>query len=209
MRVFSSYFALLSLRIRLHVWLPAVRFRPAMTYVTTIVARRDAITLTPAIINHIRNTLRGAPPVVLSPGEAADIPLSTPPGPELLEAALEGRPIDAITVKTRARQKALLLADMDSTIVTGETLDELAAFAGIGEQIAAITRRAMNGELDFKQALRERVAMLKGLNIDAMEKAWQRIQMTPGAQELVATMRARGALTALVSGGFSYFTGKV
>jgi phosphoserine phosphatase len=180
-----------------------------MNYVTTIVARRDAITLTPAIINHIRNTLRGAPPVVLSPGEAVDIPLSTPPGPELLEAALEGRPIDAITIKTRARQKALLLADMDSTIVTGETLDELAAFAGIGEPIAAITRRAMNGELDFKAALRERVSMLKGLKIDALEKAWERIHVTPGAQELVATMRARGALTALVSGGFSFFTGKV
>ncbi|MFL5288467.1 MAG: phosphoserine phosphatase SerB [Rhodopila sp.] len=180
-----------------------------MNYVTTIVARRDAITLTPAIVNHIRNTLHGAPPVVLSPGEAVDIPLSTPPGPEQLEAALEGRPIDAITVKTRARRKALLLADMDSTIVTGETLDELADFAGVGEQIAAITRRAMNGELDFKQALRERVSMLKGLKIDALEKAWTRVQMTPGARELVATMRARGALTVLVSGGFSFFTGRV
>jgi len=180
-----------------------------MNYVTTIVARRDAITLTPAIINHIRNTLRGAPPVVLSPGEAVDIPLSTPPGPELLEAALEGRPIDAITVKTRARRKALLLADMDSTIVTGETLDELADFAGIGEQIAAITQRAMNGELDFKQALRERVSMLKGLKVDALEKAWDRVRMTPGARELVAAMRARGALTVLVSGGFSFFTDRV
>jgi phosphoserine phosphatase len=98
---------------------------------------------------------------------------------------------------------------MDSTIVTGETLDELAALAGVGEKIAAITRRAMNGELDFKEALRERVSMLKGLKIDALEKAWERIQVTPGAQELVATMRARGALTALVSGGFSCFTDKV
>jgi phosphoserine phosphatase len=180
-----------------------------MNYVTTIVARREAITLTPAIINHIRNTLRGAPPVILSPGEAVDIPLSTPPGPELLRAALEGQPIDAITVKTRARRKALLLADMDSTIVTGETLDELAGFAGIGETIAAITARAMRGELDFKEALRERVAMLKGLNLDALEKTWERIQLTPGARELVATMRAKGALTALISGGFSFFTGKV
>jgi phosphoserine phosphatase len=180
-----------------------------MNYVTTIVARREAITLTPAIINHIRNALRGAPPVILSPGEAVDIPLSTPPGPELLVAALEGKPIDAITVKTRARRKALLLADMDSTIVTGETLDELAHFAGIGETIAAITARAMRGELDFKQALRERVAMLKGLNLDALEKTWARIQLTQGARELVATMRAKGALTALISGGFSFFTGRV
>jgi phosphoserine phosphatase len=180
-----------------------------MNYVTTIVARRDAITLTPAIINQIRNTLRGAPPVILSPGEAVDIPLSTPPSPELLLAALEGRPIDAITVKTRARRKALLVADMDSTIVTGETLDELAGFAGLGEKIAAITARAMHGELDFKDALRERVGMLKGLNLDALERTWERIELTAGARELVATMRAKGALTALISGGFSFFTGKV
>ncbi len=195
--------------IHLHVRRPAVRFRAAMNYVTTIVARRDAITLTPAIINQIRNALRGAPPVILSPGEAVDIPLSTPPTPELLRAALEGRPIDAITVKTRARRKALLVADMDSTIVTGETLDELAGFAGIGEKIAAITARAMRGELDFKEALRERVSMLKGLNLDALERTWARIELTPGARELVATMRAKGALTALISGGFSFFTGKV
>ena len=127
----------------------------------------------------------------------------------MLRAALEGRPIDAITVKTRARRKALLVADMDSTIVTGETLDELAGFAGIGEKIAAITTRAMRGELDFKEALRERVSMLKGLNLDALEKTWERVHLTRGARELVATMRAKGALTALVSGGFSFFTGKV
>ena len=180
-----------------------------MNFVTTIVARRDAISLTPALINHIRNTLHGAPPVVLAEAEAIDIPLSTPPSPALLHAALDGKPIDTITVKSRGRRKALLLADMDSTIVTGETLDELASFAGIGERIAAITQRAMNGELDFKEALRERVAMLKGLNLDALEKAWQRMRLTPGAQALVATMRARGALTALVSGGFAFFTGKV
>src|SRR5271166_604182 len=180
-----------------------------MNYVTTIVARRDAITLTPAAINQIRNTLHGAPPVILSPGEAIDIPVSAPPGPDLLLAALEGRPIDAITVKTRARRKAVLVADMDSTIVSGETLDELAGFAGVGEKIAAITRRTMQGELDFKDALRERVAMLKGLNLGALEKTWERVQLTPGARELVATMRAKGALTALVSGGFTFFTGKV
>jgi phosphoserine phosphatase len=180
-----------------------------MNYVTTIVARRDAITLTPAIVNHIRNTLHGAPPVVLSPGEAVDIPMSAPPGAEMLLAAIEGRPIDAMTVKTRARRKALLIADMDSTMIEGETLDELAAFAGIGERIAAITARAMNGELDFKDALRERVGMLRGLKLDALEQTWQRVRFTPGARELVATMKAKGALTALVSGGFTFFTGKV
>ncbi len=180
-----------------------------MTNILTIVARREATTLTPALLNQIRNTVRGAPPVVLSPGEAADIPLSIPLDQAALTAALDGKPVDAIVTKARGRRKALLIADMDSTIVQGETLDDLAGFAGIGEKIAAITRRAMNGELDFKAALRERVAMLRGLDLGALEQTWQRTRLTPGARELVATMRARGALTALVSGGFTFFTGKV
>ncbi len=180
-----------------------------MTEILTVVAQREAITLTPAMLNQIRNAVRGAPPVILSQGEAADIPLSVPLDQVALRAALDGKPIDAILTKSRGRRKALLLADMDSTIVEGETLDELAGFAGVGDNIAAITRRAMNGELDFKAAVRERVAMLKGLDLDALEKTWQRVRLTSGARELVATMRARGALTALVSGGFSFFTGKV
>jgi phosphoserine phosphatase len=180
-----------------------------MQYILTVVAQREATTLTPAMLNQIRNAVRGAPPVVLSPGEAADIPLSVPLDPIALRAAIEGKPIDAIVTKARGRRKALLIADMDSTIIQGETLDELAGFAGIGDKIAAITRRAMNGELDFKAALRERVAMLKGLDIGALEKTWQQVRLTPGARELVATMRAKGALTALVSGGFTFFTGKV
>jgi phosphoserine phosphatase len=180
-----------------------------MSEILTIVARREATTLTPAILNRVRNAVRGTAPVVLSPGEAADIPLSVPLDHAALGDALEGKPIDAIVTKSRGRRKALLLADMDSTIVQGETLDELAGFAGIGEKIAAITRQAMSGELDFKAALRERVAMLKGLDLEALEKTWRQVRLTPGARELVATMRARGALTALVSGGFTFFTGKV
>jgi len=180
-----------------------------MTSILTVVAQREATSLTPALLNQIRNAVRGAPPVVLSPGEAADIPLSVPLDPVALHAAIDGQPIDAIVTKARGRRKAVLIADMDSTIVTGETLDELAGFAGIGDKIAAITRRAMNGELDFKAALRERVAMLKGLDLGALEKTWEQVRLTPGARELVATMRARGALTALVSGGFTFFTGKV
>lgn len=90
-----------------------------MTLIATIVARRDAVTLTPAILNHIRNTLRGAPPVVLSPGEAADIPVSHVPTSDMIAAALEGHPIDLILTKPRARRKALLIADMDSTMIQG------------------------------------------------------------------------------------------
>lgn len=180
-----------------------------MPFILTVVADQKAVSLTPARLNHIRNTVRGAPPTVLSDGEAADIPVATAPDPAILAAALEGAPIDAILTKPRGRRKALLIADMDSTIITGETLDELAGYAGIGERIAAITRRAMNGELDFKAALRERVAMLKGLDLGALEQTWQRVRFTPGAQELVATMRAHGAMTALVSGGFTFFTSRV
>ena len=180
-----------------------------MTFILTVVAQREATSLTPAMLNQIRNAVRGAPPVVLSPGEAADIPLSVALDQIALRAAIDGKPIDAIVTKARGRRKALLIADMDSTIIQGETLDELAVFAGAGAKIAAITKRAMNGELDFKAALRERVAMLKGLDIGALEQTWQQVRLTPGARELVATMRANGALTALVSGGFTFFTGKV
>ncbi len=180
-----------------------------MTDILTVVADRAATSLTPSLLNHIRNAVRGAPPTVLSAGEAADIPLSASLDHAALRSALAGQPIDAIVTKARGRRKAVLIADMDSTIVTGETLDELAEIAGIGAEIAAITRRAMNGELDFKAALRERVARLKGLQLDALEQAWGQVRLTPGAKELVATMRAKGALTALVSGGFTFFTSRV
>ena len=148
-------------------------------------------------------------PDILAPGEAADIALPAAPDMAAVRAALDGAAIDAIATPAEGRRKRLLIADMDSTIVTGETLDELADFAGLKDRIAAITARAMNGELDFKAALRERVAMLKGLPVDALERTWQRVRLTPGARELVATMRAHGAYTALVSGGFTFFTSRV
>jgi len=128
---------------------------------------------------------------------------------DAVRAALDGAAIDAIATEAENRRKRLLVADMDSTIVTGETLDELADFAGLKPRIAAITARAMNGELDFKAALRERVAMLRGLPVDALERTWERVCLTPGARELVATMRAHGAFTALVSVGFTFFTARV
>jgi phosphoserine phosphatase len=180
-----------------------------LSHVLTLVAARAATSLTPGLIEQVREAVSGGAPQILSPGEAVEIRLPAAPDPTLLHTALGGQPIDAITVKARGRRKALLLADMDSTIVTGETLDELAAFAGVGDRIAAITRQAMNGELNFRDAVRERVAMLRGLRLDALEKTWQRVRLTPGARELVATMRAHGALTALISGGFSFFAGRV
>src|SRR5580704_5717866 len=181
----------------------------AVTHCLTLIAARDLTSLTPATIERVRSIADGGNVTILSAGEAASIECATTPDMDLVRAALEGAAIDALVTPAEGRRKRLLLADMDSTVVTGETLDELASFAGRGEKIAAITARAMNGELDFKDALRERVAMLKGLSVDALERTWQRVRLTPGALELVATMRAHGAYTALVSGGFTYFTSRV
>jgi phosphoserine phosphatase len=180
-----------------------------MAQILTLVADRAATSLTPAIVARAREAAGGAEPVTLSPGEAVDLKLADAADLDAVRAALGDAPIDAIATTTENRRKRLLVADMDSTIVTGETLDELADFAGLKQRIAAITARAMNGELDFKSALRERVAMLRGLSVEALEQTWQRVRLTPGAGELVATMRAHGAYAALVSGGFTFFTSRV
>jgi phosphoserine phosphatase len=180
-----------------------------VSHVLTLVADHSNAILTKAIIARVREAIGGGEPITLSPDEAADIPLAAALDMDAVHAALGTAAIDAIATPATDRRKRLLVADMDSTIVTGETLDELADFAGLKDRIAAITARAMNGELDFKAALRERVAMLRGLPVDALEKTWQRVRLTDGARELVATMRAHGAYTALVSGGFSFFTSRV
>jgi phosphoserine phosphatase len=180
-----------------------------MSHVLTLVVDRTSATLSDAIIARVGEVIQSRPAVLLSPGEAADLPCAAPPDMAAVAAVLEGMAVDAIPTRARGRRKGLLVADMDSTIVTTETLDELAAFAGLKERIAAITRRAMNGELDFPAALRERVAMLAGLPLTALEETWARTVLMPGARELVATMRAHNATTALVSGGFSYFTSRV
>ena len=116
---------------------------------------------------------------------------------------------DVVVQPRDGRRKALLIADMDATIVEGETLDELAAAAGIKDRIAAITARAMRGEIEFKAALRERVSMLEGLPVAALEATYRRIKLNPGAFALVRTMRAAGAFTVLISGGFRYFVSRI
>ena len=180
-----------------------------MSHILTLIAARAATTLDGATIARVRGALRGGEPAVLSPGEAVDIPVREPPDMAVVRAAIGKREIDAIAVKARGRRKGLLIADMDSTVITSETLDELADFAGLKEKISAITARAINNELNFEEALRERVGMLKGLGVDALEKTWERVVLTGGARELVATMRAHNAMTALVSGGFTFFTARV
>lgn len=104
------------------------------------------------------------------------------------------------------REKKLLVIDMDSTLVRSEGIDELAKEAGVGEAVAAITRRAMNGELDFVGALRERVGLLRGLPVDALERVAQRTELSPGADVLIEVLRRGGCAVAVVSGGFDYFT---
>ncbi len=126
------------------------------------------------------------------------------------EAALAGLPVDVCVQPAQGRRKRLLLADMDSTIIGCECLDELADFAGVKAQVSAITERAMRGEIGFEGALRERVAMLKGLPVSTLQACYdERVRLNPGAQTLLATMGAHGARCVLVSGGFEFFTSRV
>ena len=149
-----------------------------------------------------------AQPNWLSPGEAFEVPLF--PQHHAFLASLDGLAIDTVVLPAHNRRKKILLADMDSTMIQQECIDELGVVAGVGNQIKAITARAMRGEIDFEGALTERVALLKGLPesvcADVMAK---RISYMPGGKTLVHTMKAHGARTALVSGGFTAFTGPV
>lgn len=174
-----------------------------------MIADRRATTLSGAVIARVREATGAGPPTILSEGEAAELPCAGPPDSDAVRDALGGAAVDAIAMPAAGRRKRLLIADMDSTIVTAETLDELAAFAGLKDEVARITRAGMNGEIDFREGLRRRVAMLKGLPLSALDATWQQIRFTDGARALVASMRAQGAVTALISGGFTFFTGRV
>lgn len=175
-----------------------------MSYVLTFIANPEKQQITPGqILKHLPN----AKPVCLSEGEAYDVEISEVVNLNDLRSKFTHA--DIIFQNAQGRKKKLLIADMDSTIVTGETLDDLAEFAGLKEQVAEITTRAMNGEIPFREALRERVMMLKGLSESFLEEAMNLVHLTPGARELVATMKANGAYCALVSGGFTFFTSRV
>ena len=142
----------------------------------------------------------------LDEGHAADIRFAADPesARAALEAELDG--VDIFVQPQADREKKLLVADMDSTMITVECIDELADYAGIKPQIAEVTERAMRGELDFAAALDARVALLKGLEESAIDRCLaERVKIMPGAKALVQTMRARGATTILVSGGFTRF----
>lgn len=127
-----------------------------------------------------------------------------------LREALGGAPVDIIVQPAATRRKRLFLADMDSTMIGQECIDELAAYVGLKEKVSDITERAMRGELEFEPALRERVALLKGIALSVVDEIIAKsITLTPGGSALVRTMRANGGYTALVSGGFTVFTGPI
>ncbi|MEH2483089.1 phosphoserine phosphatase [Nitrobacteraceae bacterium AZCC 2146] len=155
-----------------------------------------------------------ATPHWLHEGIAADITFTSTDDiqaiADRLRAARGDRPIDIVVQPAANRRKKLFLADMDSTMIGQECIDELADFAGLKAHVAAITERAMRGEIEFEPALRERVALLKGLPVAIVDEVLAtRITLTPGGRELVQTMRAHGAYTCLVSGGFTLFSSKV
>lgn len=148
----------------------------------------------------------------LSPALAFDVPFRGD-GAKVEEAArqaAEGTSLDINIVSVRQRRKKLLVADMDSTIISCECLDEIADAVGLKAQVAAITERAMAGEIAFEPALKERVSLLKGLPVHRLARVYgERVRLNPGARALIATMKAHGAKTVLVSGGFTFFTSRV
>ncbi len=172
------------------------------------VAYREALLM----LGRVALSRKLPPPAVLSGWESAQWIYERVDGElrEEADAAVAELPVDWALVPVSARRKKLLIADMDSTIINVECLDELADFAGLKMEISAITERAMRGELEFERALRERVAKLKGLALDTLSKAYdERVRLNPGARTLVQTMSANGARCVLVSGGFSFFTSRV
>ena len=183
-------------------------------YVLTLIAssNRPALIDTVAPIATLRAQLNPVRAARLS-SHAIDFLLEYAPNPsqqQAIAAASESASIDAVLQPLEGRAKKLLVSDMDSTMIGQECIDELAGHIGLKEKVAAITSRAMNGELDFKAALRERVGLLQDLPESALEEVFAtRITPTPGAQTLIATLRHRGVYTVLVSGGFHYFTSRV
>ncbi|MBR9970115.1 phosphoserine phosphatase SerB [Magnetospirillum sulfuroxidans] len=187
-----------------------------MENVLTLIAGRDGF-LSEDKVADIRQGLKALGAHVgavkwLSPDRACDLPFGHL-APEQADAAARHRlgkaPVDVVAQGLEGRRKLLLVADMDSTMVVGETLDELAEYAGIKDRIAAITARAMNGEIGFEDALRQRIGLMAGLPETALEQTWAKTELMPGARTLVQTMKANGAYAVLVSGGFTYFTQRV
>jgi phosphoserine phosphatase len=185
-----------------------------MQNILTLITDPHNAVLTPRLVNAVRDALalaRGkvGPADWLDPGIACDIPFENVAPAEAMAAArtaLRATPVDLLVLSPENRRKKALIADMESTIIRNEMLDEIAFEAEIGEQVAEITRRAMNGELDFYDAIRERVGLLKGQPATLLDKVAEKIRLMPGAASLVRTLKEHGVYCALVSGGFDRYT---
>jgi phosphoserine phosphatase len=186
-----------------------------MSLVATLICNPADPALDSTIVDGARAVLASAGPAHwLFDEVAVDIPFESSEDigavTTRLRLARGDLPIDIVVQPRALRRKKLLLADMDSTMIGQECIDELADYAGLKPQVAGITERAMRGEIEFEPALRERVALLKGLPVSVVDDVLKkRITPTPGGRELVATMRAHGAYTCLISGGFTLFTNAI
>jgi phosphoserine phosphatase len=185
-----------------------------MALVATLIAHPSNPVLDGKLGEQAADAAKAAGLYWLADGIACDIAL--PDGADAkaaednLRAVIENLPIDLVVQKAETRRKKLLIADMDSTMIGQECIDELADVVGLKDKVSAITARAMNGEIAFEPALRERVALLKGLPITVVDEVIaKRITLTSGGPALIATMRAKGFHTALVSGGFTVFTSRI
>ena len=185
-----------------------------MAFVATLVANPSNPVLTPALAEKAADQVRASGLYWLADGIACDIALrddsDIAAARDKISATIGNAPVDFAIQDAETRRKKLLIADMDSTMIGQECIDELAAEVGLKDRVATITARAMNGEIAFEPALRERVALLKGLPVSVIDEVIaKRITLTPGGRELIATMKAKGFYTALVSGGFTVFTSRI
>ncbi len=187
-----------------------------MSHVASLISNPAKPAVTPAVIAAARALLPAVgPTVILAPRIAADIPFrlegdDTRTLAKAVREKLGKTAVDVVLHPIAHRRKKLFVADMDSTMIRQECVDELADYAGLKTHVAAITERAMRGEIEFPSSLRERVALLKGLPVGVIDEVLQkRIQLMPGARILVQTMRKNGAYTCLVSGGFTLFTHEI
>ncbi|MES5099684.1 phosphoserine phosphatase SerB [Agrobacterium sp. BA1120] len=185
-----------------------------MALVATLIANPSNPVLNSTIAESAAKALDASGLYWLADGIACDLVLrdgtDIAAAERVLRMAIVDRPIDIAIQDQDKRRKKILIADMDSTMIGQECIDELAAEVGLKDQVSTITARAMNGEIAFEPALRERVALLKGLPISVVNEVIEkRITLTPGGMELIATMKAKGHYTALVSGGFTVFTSRI
>jgi phosphoserine phosphatase len=187
-----------------------------MTFVVSLICAPDAAELTPALLERVNHGLEAAdaraqPLLWLDPERAAEIAFQGDDAAVLeeLRRRLVDMPIDVNVLGAAGRRKKLLLSDMDATAIIGETLDELSTFTPHKAEIDNLTRQSVNGLMSFTETLVARMELMRGLTEDTLAKTWSKVEPTPGMKVAIATMRAHGAYTALVSGGFTYFTSRV